>query len=130
MHHVPSPEMPSLDLDRFYVAVLDDRIVGCAGWKVLENGDGKTTLMAVEPGCRGLRIGRTLQTLRMRTLRELGCARVVTNADRPEIIAWYTRHFGYEEIGTLPKEHEFGLPDVDHWTTLASDIEAWAEGQS
>jgi len=125
MHHVPSPEMPSLDLERFFVAEVDGQVVGCSGYAVLENGDGKTTLMAVDPALRGKNIGKRLQELRMLEMREQGCPRVITNADRPETIRWYKRHFGYEEIGTLAKEHEFGLPDVHHWTTMAADIDHW-----
>jgi hypothetical protein len=63
-----------------------------------------------------------LQELRMEKMREAGAKRVITNADRPETIAWYKRHFGYREVGETPKLHEFGLPDVDHWTTLEADL--------
>ncbi|HEY6770967.1 MAG TPA: hypothetical protein VI035_00800 [Solirubrobacterales bacterium] len=46
-------------------------------------------------------------------MRSAGATRVITNADRPETIAWYKRHFGYREVGEVAKLHEFGLPDVD-----------------
>src|SRR4051812_27246912 len=51
-HHVPSPEMPELDLERFFVAEVGGTIVGVAGFKVTSDGNGKTTLMAVEPAHR------------------------------------------------------------------------------
>jgi N-acetylglutamate synthase-like GNAT family acetyltransferase len=124
-HHIPSPEMPELDLERFLVAEIDDRIVGVAGWKVLADGEGKTTLMAVLPSARGHGIGMELQRRRMRLLHEAGCHYVTTNADLPATIAWYQRHFSYEQVGTLPKEHSFGAEDIDHWTTLRADIDAW-----
>jgi ribosomal-protein-alanine N-acetyltransferase len=47
---------------------------------------------------------------------------VITNADRPETIEWYKRHFGYEVVGEITKLHEFGLPDVDRWTTLEASL--------
>jgi ribosomal-protein-alanine N-acetyltransferase len=125
MHYVPSPEMPELGLERFHVAELDGQLVGCAGYTVLPDGRGKTTLMAVDPTYRGLGIGQRLQELRMLEMRSLACPSVVTNADRPETIEWYKRKFGYREIGTLAKEHEFGHPDIDHWTTLEADIDRW-----
>jgi predicted N-acetyltransferase YhbS len=121
-HHVPSPEMPELDLERFFVAEDGGRIIGVAGFTVTSDGAGKTTLMAVEPGYRGRRVGQRLQELRMDALRELGCTTVVTNADLPATIAWYKRKFGYREVGTLAKLHEFGDPDVDRWTTLRADL--------
>ena len=47
----------------------------------------------------------------------LGAKKVVTNADRPKSINWYKKQ-GYVEVGSYPKIHEFGLPDVHEWTTL------------
>lgn len=123
--NVPSPEMPELRLENYYVAEVSGTIVGCCGWIVLPDGHGKTTLMAVDPNYRGWGIGQKLQELRMLEMRRLGCSTVITNADIPATITWYQRKFGYRVIGTLPKEHEFGDPTVDHWTTLEADIEAW-----
>jgi N-acetylglutamate synthase-like GNAT family acetyltransferase len=125
MHYVPSAEMPELALDKFHVAVIGGRVVGCSGFTVLPDGRGKTTLMAVDPTYRGLGVGQRLQEIRMIELRSLGCKVVITNADRPETIDWYKRKFGYREIGSLKKVHEFGDPAVDHWTTLEADIERW-----
>ena len=58
----------------------------------------------------------------MRLMRDAGAVRVVTNADRPETIAWYERHFGYRRVGEVRKLHEFGLADVDRWTTLEASL--------
>ena len=54
-----------------------------------------------------------------------GIKTLITNADIPETIAWYKKHFGYIEIGTLKKVHEFGRTDVDEWTTLKTDLLEW-----
>jgi ribosomal-protein-alanine N-acetyltransferase len=126
-HNVPSPEMPAFDLATVFVAEVDGLVVGAAGYAVLEDGRGKTTLMAVDPDYRQFGIGARLQELRMLEMRARGCRVVVTNADLPETISWYKRKFGYREVGSLPKLHEFGDPGVDHWTTLECDIEAWYE---
>ena len=83
---VPSPEVPELDLDCFFVAEIAGEIVGAAGFKVLPDGSGKTTLMAVDPSYRRHGIGQRLQEARMQAMHRLGCKRVVTNADRPETI--------------------------------------------
>ncbi|MGH2925773.1 MAG: GNAT family N-acetyltransferase [Solirubrobacterales bacterium] len=125
MHRVPSPEMEDFDIGTWHVAVIDDEIVGVAGFRLLETPDGpvgKTTLLAVDPEARGHGIGMALQEFRMELMREAGATRVITNADRPETIAWYERHFGYRRIGELPKLHEFGLPEVDRWTTLEASL--------
>lgn len=122
MHLVPSPEMPELDYRFFYVAEIDGKIVGAAGYKLISPEVGKTTLMAVHPDYNRKGLGLALQAKRMVAMISLGCEKVVTNADRPETISWYRKHFGYRPIGTLKKEHSFGLPEVDYWTTLESDL--------
>jgi len=125
MHRVPSPEMDDFDVGRWHVAVTGELIVGVAGFRLLETPDGpvgKTTLLAVHPEARGHGIGRALQEQRMELMRDAGATRVITNADRPDTIAWYERHFGYRKIGEVAKLHEFGLPEVDHWTTLEAPL--------
>jgi hypothetical protein len=59
----------------------------------------------------------------MGLMRDAGATSVVTNADRPETIAWYERHFGYRRVGEVAKVHEFGRPDVDRWTTLEAPLQ-------
>ena len=122
MHHIPSAEMPMLDDKYFIVAEKDGKLVGAAGFTFLSASVGKTTLMAVSPDYAGQGIGMTLQHKRMAILKGFGCERIITNADRPESIAWYKRHFGYREIGRLPKIHSFGLDDVNEWTTLEASL--------
>jgi hypothetical protein len=58
----------------------------------------------------------------MRLMTEAGARRVITNADRPEAIAWYERHFGCRKVGSVRKVHEFGLPEADSWTTLEAPL--------
>lgn len=125
MHHIPSAEMHDLDTGWWYVAEVDGDIVGVGGWELQHRtGEliGKTTLLTVKPESRSLGVGRALQELRMGMMRDAGAAKVVTNADRPEVIDWYQRHFGYRKVGTLAKVMEFSLPDVDHWTTLEAPL--------
>ena len=126
MHHVPSREMHDLDQGEWHVAEREGRIVGVCGFDLLQNGSGvigKTTLMAVHPEARGAGVGMALQSLRMGLMRDAGATKVVTNADRPETIEWYARHFGYRQVGEVAKLHEFGHPEVDHWTTLEAPLE-------
>jgi ribosomal-protein-alanine N-acetyltransferase len=122
MHHVPSPEMESVDLSCFFVARVAGRVIGAAGYKVLSRGEGKTTLLGVLPEYAGRGIGRALQEARLREMARLGVERVTTNADRPATIAWYKRLFGYREIGSLKKLHSFGDPNVGRWTTLQMNL--------
>lgn len=125
MHVIPSAEMHDFDVGTWHVAEHDGRLVGVAGfdiWRCDDRVVGKTTLLAVHPDARGKGIGMRLQALRMQLMREAGAERVVTNADRPETVAWYERHFGYRRVGEVPKLQEFGASDVDRWTTLEARL--------
>jgi len=125
MHHVPSSEMEELDLSCFFVARVAGRIIGAAGYKILTADQGKTTLLSVLPEFSGHGIGKALQNARLDAMRTEGVKTVITNADRSRTILWYIKHYGYRQIGKLKKTSSFGLPDVDHWTTLELDLEAY-----
>lgn len=125
MHRIPSAEMHDLDVGWWYVAEVDGEIVGVGGWELQDRGGelvGKTTLLTVKPDVRIGGIGRALQELRMGMMRDAGASRVITNADRPRVIEWYQREFGYRKVGSVPKVMEFGLPDVHEWTTLEAPL--------
>jgi ribosomal-protein-alanine N-acetyltransferase len=126
MHHVPSPEMPRISWENYFVARMNGRVVGFCGYRILSDTEAKTELMAVDRACRGMGLGLQLQALRMREMARRGVKTLITNCDLPESIAWYKKHFGYEEIGRLKKEHEFGSPDIGYWTTLRVDLERWS----
>jgi uncharacterized protein (DUF849 family)/N-acetylglutamate synthase-like GNAT family acetyltransferase len=123
MHHIPSREMDMIDFDTFFVAKIDGKIVGVSGYKILDEHHGKTTLLAVYPEFQGSGIGKALQDKRLEAMYQKGVKNVTTNADRPDIILWYKKHYGYKEIGKLKKIASFGLDDKDHWTTLVMDLE-------
>jgi ribosomal-protein-alanine N-acetyltransferase len=127
MHHIPSEEMPGLTYENYYVARVDGRVVGFSGYKILSPTEAKTELMVVDTECRGLGIGYKLQERRMLDAVEKGCRTLITNSDLPASIAWYKKHFGYQEVGKLRKVHEFGAPDIDEWTTLRTDLVQWHE---
>ncbi len=122
MHHIPSEEIPSFDITKFYVAVVDNEIIGLSGYEYLSDTLGKTTLMAVSSTFKGTGIGKDLQEVRLRKMYKNRIKTVITNSDRPNVIAWYKKHYGYEETGLIRKYHSFGLDSVDHWTTLKMDL--------
>jgi 3-keto-5-aminohexanoate cleavage enzyme len=126
MHYVPSSEMEDFGVGTWHVAEVDGAVVGVGGFRLLDGPGGpvgKTTLLAVLPEQRRSGIGRALQELRMRLMSEAGATTVITNADRPETIEWYERNFGYRRVGEVAKTREFGLPEVDRWTTLEAPLE-------
>jgi ribosomal-protein-alanine N-acetyltransferase len=129
MHHVPSPEMERIELDRFFVAELSGQIVGAAGYTFIAPGRGKTTLLGVLPRHNALGIGAALQEARVQAMAAQGATKITTNADRPQVIAWYKKHWGYREVGKLPKLHSFGDDAVAEWTTLEMDVGAWQAGR-
>lgn len=125
MHYVPSVEMEMIDFDTFFVAKIDGDIVGVSGYKILDETNGKTTLLAVFPEFQGSGVGKALQDKRLEAMHQKGMKIVTTNADRPDIILWYKKHYGYEEVGKLKKLASFGSDDKDSWTTLQMDLNAY-----
>ena len=129
MHRVPSPEMEEIDITCFFVARIGRKMVGASGYRVLSQTLGKTTLLAVLPEYGQEGIGRMLQDARLKAMFRLGIKKVITNADRPETIKWYKKHFGYYEVGTLKKVSSFGDDKITHWTTLEMDLTAYMKKQ-
>ncbi|MBT8062901.1 MAG: GNAT family N-acetyltransferase [Xanthomonadales bacterium] len=127
MHHIPSPEMPEVSWENYFVARVDDQVVGFCGFKILSETEAKTELMAVDSSCRGLGVGYKLQQHRMEVMHSRGIRKLTTNTDLPATIAFYKKHFGYREVGKLDKIHEFSDPAINEWTTLEVDLVAWHE---
>ena len=118
-------ERSTIRVENSFVAVDDGDVVGVASFIVHDDELAETASLAVHPDYRGRGIGYRLQVARLRELRERGIRRVRTETDRPETIEWYVDRFGYERVGTNPKKHAFSLPDVDEWTVLRLDLDAW-----
>lgn len=125
MHHIPSPEMPELDLSFVFVAVQSGRIIGLGGYKLLSPGLAKTTLLAVLPEFQGYGLGRELHDIRLDAMRKAGVRKVTTNADDLKAVSWYMKHYGARVTGSLRKVCSFGLPHVDHWTMMETDLDAY-----
>ena len=122
MHHIPSVEMEAIDFTRFYVAVIDEEVVGVSGYKMLTPLEAKTTLLAVHPKLQRTGLGKELHICRLEAMWQEGAQSVITNADRIETIVWYKKHFNYKEIGRIAKEISFGDDTVSYWTTLKMDL--------
>jgi predicted N-acetyltransferase YhbS len=127
----PSPELPDPERSTIaadgtaIVATVGDRIVGVASYILHGEGQAETASLAVDPAWRGKGVGERLQAARLAALKARGVKYVRTECDRPEVVAWYCRKFGYRSVGTTPKKHPFSLAGVDHWTVLELDLSRW-----
>jgi len=126
----PDPERSGLEIGRTFVAVAQGRIVGVASFVLLSDRLAVTESLAVDPDWIGMGVGEKLHLTRLAALRALSIEKVRTEADRPETIAWYVKHFGCRVTGTVPKKHAFGLPDVPDWTVLELDLMPGAIGEN
>lgn len=118
-HRIGGREMPSFPLSDCFVAVVAGRVIGVAGYRVLGPKTAKTTLMAVDPDCRGQAVGAALQNARQGFLRKQGIETLYTNVDDPRVAAWYQRQFGYKPTGKrIPKVEPFGRPDRPEWINI------------
>lgn len=123
-HRIGGPEMRRFEPDDCFVAELGDRVVGVAGYAVLDELTAKTTLLAVDRSVRRQGIGSALQHHRLNYLRKRGVQSVYTNCDDPEVVAWNCRHFGFRPTGRMiPKEEPFGRSDRDAWTNLRLELD-------
>lgn len=125
MHHVPSVEMEEMDLTTYFVARKDGKIIGAAGYAILSQTIGKTTLLGVLPEYQGSGTGKRLQNKRLEAMHRLGVKTVITNTDRPATIKWLKESYGFRETGILKKLMSFGDSYIDHWTTLELDLRAY-----
>ena len=125
MHRIPSPEAEEIDVACFFVAKKNKKIIGVSGYKLLPNQKGETRLLAVYPEFQGSGIGKALQDIRLEAMHKAGVNKVTTYADRPKIILWYKKHYGYYQTGTVKKVSSHGLDEIDHWTTLEMNLDAY-----
>lgn len=122
-HHIGGPEMPSFPLSDCFVALLGERVIGVAGYRVVEATTAKTTLLAVDPAERGHGAGTALHAARQDYLRAQGIKFLYTNTDDPRVAAWYQRVFGYRPTGKrIAKLAPFGRSDVHEWVNLMNEL--------
>ena len=122
------PESERLDIaadGTAIVAVAGNRIVGVASYVLHGARRAETASLAVDPAWRGTGVGAKLQIARLVELKARGVEEIFTETDRPDVIDWYVRKFGYRIAGTRRKKHDFSLRDVDHWTILELDLRDW-----
>jgi len=118
-HHIGGPEMPTFPLSDCFVAAVDGIVIGVAGYRVLDETTAKTTLLAVDPECRGRSAGAALHGARQDFLRKQGIETLYTNSDDERVIAWDQRVFGYKATGKrTPKLAPFGRSDKHEWINL------------
>lgn len=122
----PEPERSALLLDNTFVAIADGAPVGVASYILHGGGLAETASLAVAPEWLGSRAGERLQNARLAEMKVRGVEHLRTESDRPEIVEWYVRKYGYRVVGTVPKKHDFGRTDVHHWTVLELDLRDWS----
>jgi N-acetylglutamate synthase-like GNAT family acetyltransferase len=121
---IGGPEMEKFPIEDCFVAKVDGRVRGVGGYRILGNGQAKTTLLAVDPSATEFRLGDKLQTTRLEFLREQGVKTVFTNSDDPRVIKWLEKKYGFVRTGdTVRKLTSFGRADVDYWTTMRLDFD-------
>jgi N-acetylglutamate synthase-like GNAT family acetyltransferase len=119
---VLEPERQELIVENAHVAVDGDRIVGVVSFFQLSADVGEGASFVLDPEYMGQRIAERLGDESRREMYSRGIRRTRTEADRPEAIRWLLKR-GHRIVGTVPKRHAFGAPDVDHWTLFELELE-------
>lgn len=123
-HRIGGAEMARFEPEDCFVAEVDGRVAGVAGYAILDPETAKTTLMVVDAALRLRGVGTALHRHRLDYLRGLGIRVLYTNCDDPAVIAWNCRHFGFAPTGRMiPKQEDFGRRDKDAWTNLRLDLD-------
>lgn len=89
-------------VQEFWVAELDDAIIGCGALHVLWSDLGEIRTIAVDPAVRGSGVGWRVVAQLIAVARELGLARVFVLTFEVE---FFRRH-GFTEIEGTPVSHE------------------------
>lgn len=90
------------DVQEFWVAERDGRVVGCGALHVLWEDLAEIRTVAVDPECRGLGIGHEIVSALVRTARDLGLRRVFCLTFE---VDFFARH-GFVQIKGTPVSPE------------------------
>jgi len=122
---IPDPERSKILVENTFVADIGGRIAGTASYIVHSPEIAETASFAVHPDFIGSSLAAALQTARLKEMRSRGILKVRTETDRERLVKWLVAKFGYQVIGSNPKKHAFGLPEIDVWTVLELDLTTW-----
>jgi GNAT superfamily N-acetyltransferase len=118
---LPDPERSEIAIDNAYVAVGGGRIIGVSSFFARSATVGEGASLAVAPEFRGRGIAEQLVHACRREMYRRGIRTLRTETDRPE---WFLARWPYRIVGTVPKRHAFGRPDVDRWTVIEIELAA------
>ncbi len=126
---VPVPERTEIVIDNTYVATDGDRIVGVCSFYQHSPVLGEAGSLAVDPDYHRRGVGDLLGMAMRRAMYARGIRTVRSESDRPETIKWLVGR-GHRIVGTVPKRHSFGSPEVSEWTVLEFDLGSLPELRS
>ncbi len=122
----PQPERTEFIVENALVAMDGTRVVGVISYLPLSDTRAEGASFAVAPEFRSQGIGKRLIDEGRRKMYRRGIRHLRSEADRPEVIHLLIER-GYRVVGSAPKRHAFGSPDVDRWTVLELDLDTLPE---
>lgn len=125
---VPVPERTEIIVDNTYVALDDERIVGVCSFIQHSPHLAEGASLGVDPAYHGRGVGDQLALAVRREMRARGVRTIRSESDRPETINWLVGR-GHRIVGTVPKRHAFGAPDIGQWTVLEFDLDTLPESR-
>ena len=119
----PFPERTNIIISNTFVAEDAGQIVGVRSFIQLTATEAEGASMAVDTAYQRQGIAKALALAGWRVMWERGIRKIRSETDRPEVVEWLTRDYGYRIVGTAAKRHAFGTMDADHWTVLELDLD-------
>ncbi len=107
---------------RLFYAEVDGQGAGCVGIRPFADGSCELKRLYVEPGCRGLGVGRRLMLAAIRAARQLGYRRILLDTLPAMRIAVKL----YRDLGFTAAPAYYQTP-VEGTQFLALDLENWSE---
>ena len=120
---IPDPERQDLVVANTIVAEDAGRIVGVRSFIQHTAIAAEGASLAVDPAYQQHGIATALAKVGWRIMWQRGIRKIRSETDRPEVVKWLVRDFGYRVVGTTAKRHAFGIAEVDQWTVLELELE-------
>ncbi len=111
-----------LDYSNFFIAEVNNQVVGMAGFMPISEEIYKTRLLAVYPEFQGTEMGKALQDKRLEEMYKRGAKIVKSRTSILNIKHWYQKNYGYIDAYKVKKEYEIGLGNNDFQYELHLDL--------
>ena len=119
-----------LDYSNFFIAEVNNQVVGMAGFMPLSSEKYTTRLLAVYPEFQGTDIGKALQDRRLEEMYKRGAKIVQSRTSSLKIKHWYQKNYEYINARKVKKKYDIGLGNNDFQYELHLNLVNYFENKA